>query len=352
MKKIITFIIIFLILIGGNSIMSENSRYKKALFAGGCFWCMEAAFKDVNGVIDVFSCYTGGHKENPTYEDVLTGTTGHYEAVEVIYDSEIISYYELLKIYWMNIDPTDPEGQFADRGLQYRTAIFYFDEEQRRIAEKSKRELEKSGKFNKPIVTEIKKAGKVYKAEEYHQNYCNKHPVEYKSYSIASGRIPFILKIWGKRDEEPWKNFKKPDEYQLRMMLTPLQYHVTQENGTEPPFNNEYYKNKEEGIYVDIVSGEPLFSSLDKYDSGSGWPSFKRALEKDNIITRVDKSHGMVRIEVRSKYGDSHLGHLFHDGPPPTGLRYCINSAALRFIPKSELEKEGYGKYLKLFKNR
>jgi len=331
--------------------MSRAAKCKKALFAGGCFWCMEAAFKDVRGVVDVFSCYTGGEKENPTYEDVLTGLTGHYEAVEITYDPDAISYKDLLDIYWRNIDPTDPEGQFADRGPQYRTAIFYFDENQKRIAEESKRELEKSGKFNRPIVTEIKRAGKVYRAEEYHQNYCKKHPLEYKNYSIASGRIPFILKVWKEeKRKEPWKNFKKPSEHQLRMILTPLQFYVTQENGTEPPFKNEYYKNKEEGIYVDIVSGEPLFSSTDKYESGSGWPSFKKALEEENIITRMDKSHGMDRIEVRSRYADSHLGHLFYDGPPPLGLRFCINSAALRFIPKSELVKEGYEEYLKLFK--
>ena len=336
--------------------MNNNPKLRKATFAGGCFWCLEAAFKDISGVIESFSCYTGGIKENPTYEEVCAGTTGHYEAVRIIYDSDIISYKKLLDIFWHNIDPTDAGGQFADRGSQYRTAIFYHDEEQKKIAEKSKEEIENSGVFDEPIVTEIKKAGKIYKAETYHQNYCKKHPEEYKRYSIASGRTPFIIMLWNKKDKknfsEPWKNFKKPMIEELKENLTELQYNITQENGTEPPFENRYYNNTEEGIYVDIVSGEPLFSSIDKYDSGSGWPSFTKPLEHKNIITKVDKSGNMIRTEVRSGYGDSHLGHLFKDGPKPVGLRYCINSEALRFIPVKKMEEEGYGKYLHLFEDK
>ncbi len=333
--------------------MAKDRKLEEATFAGGCFWCMEAAFLDIEGVINVYSGYTGGWKENPTYEEVCMGSTGHYEAVRVIFDPKKISYDKLLEIFWMNIDPTDPDGQFADRGPQYRTAIFYHNDDQKRKAMKSKEKMEKLGIFKKKIVTEIKKAKEFYRAEEYHQRYCKKHPIEYKNYSISSGRLPFIIKTWKKeKRKESWKNFKKPSEYELRMILTPIQFFVTQENGTEPPFDNEYWNNKEDGIYVDIVSGEPLFSSIDKYDSGSGWPSFKKPLEPENIITKIDLSHGMKRVEVRSKYGDSHLGHLFHDGPPPMGLRYCINSAALRFISVDDLEKEGYKEYLNIFKDK
>jgi len=249
-------------------------------------------------------------------------------------------YRLLLDIFWRQIDPTDPGGQFHDRGSSYRTAIFYYTEEQRELAEASKRKLEASGRFAGPIVTEIVPAGPFYPAEDYHQAYHRKQPYRYKMYRKASGRDEFIAKHWRIR--------KDPEE--LKRRLTPLQYEVTQNAATEPPFRNAYYDNEEEGIYVDIVSGEPLFCSRDKFDAGCGWPSFTRPIHKGSVTEHLDLSHGMVRIEVRSLEADSHLGHVFPDGPPERGgLRYCINSAALRFIPKSEMEKEGYGAYLGLF---
>ena len=311
---------------------------KEAIFAGGCFWCMVKPFDRYEGVVSVTVGYTGGHTENPSYGEVCQHTTGHVEAVKIVYDEAIISYETLLSIFWRQINPTDAGGQFGDRGESYTTAIFYTDEDQKLKAEASKHRLDKSQIFGAKIMTQLKPASIFYPAEEHHQDYYQKHPQHYANYFVGSGRYQFIKDYWDKNHEE---------REALKSRLTPLQYEVTQNDVTEPPFENEYHEHQARGIYVDIVSGEVLFTSRDKFDSGCGWPSFSKPVSPNALFEKWDFTHGMSRTEVRSTGANSHLGHVFTDGPQESGgLRYCINSAALRFIPEEEMQAEGYGMYL------
>lgn len=321
---------------------------QSAYFAGGCFWCMEGIFESQEGVVETIVGYIGGPQETATYAGSSAPDTLHREWVQVIYNPKQISYEQLVELFWTQIDPTDPGWQFADRGFQYTTAIFYDGETEKQIAESSKQSLQSSGKFEKDIATVITPVVPFYIAESYHQDYYKKSATRYKAYARLSGRKGFIEDNWQERIVELTQELYSTESLQER--LTPLQYYVTQQDGTEPPFRNKYWDNKEPGIYVDVIDGTPLYSSLDKFDSGTGWPSFSKTIDEGVVVEHKDNKLFIPRIEVRSTSSDAHLGHIFNDAPRELGgIRHCINSAALRFVPVDDLEEEGYGEYMKLF---
>lgn len=320
---------------GIDSGYEEKEGVHVIYLAGGCFWGMEKLMESIPGVVDAVSGYANGNADLlPTYDRVIQGDTGYRETVRVEYDPNRVSLDALLFTYFHVIDPTIENAQGNDHGTQYQTGVYYSDEANRKTVERiADIERERSTDF----VVEIEPLSRFYDAEEYHQDYLDKNPFGYCHISPAE------IAQAGQMIVDPG-NYVRPSDEEIRQSLTDLQYEVTQNAGTERAFTSEYYEKKDPGIYVDIVTGEPLFSSNTKFESGTGWPSFTAPIDPNTVRLMEDRSLGMRRIEVRSRAGNSHLGHVFYDDPTsPTGTRFCINGAALRFIPLEEMANRGYG---------
>lgn len=333
--------------------ITDTTNLHEIYLAGGCFWGTEGFLKKLPGVTNTQVGYANGLTENPTYEEVCRKDTGFAETVHVQYDTAVITTEQLLKGYFLTVDPTLINRQGGDIGSQYRTGIYYTDEADVPIIETVLAQVQKG--YTNKIVTEVTPLVNYYPAEDYHQDYLDKNPNGYCHVDLgqadqfaAQEGLENKPKTAGNiADAIAEKGYTVPSQEELQQKLTDLQYRVTQNAATEPPHKNEYDQQFDKGIYVDIVTGEPLFTSLDKFDAGCGWPSFSKPLTEEVVTQHSDTAYGMSRVEVRSKTGDSHLGHVFEDGPQESGgLRYCINSASLRFIPYEALETEGYG-YLK-----
>ncbi len=363
-----------------RSASDVSAKSASMILAGGCFWCVETDLEKLPGVLNVISGYSGGRTVKPTYKNYASG--GHREVVFVLYDPGQITFAGVVEYYLKHIDPTDRLGQFRDRGLQYSPAIYYENETEKSEAERVIAALDSTNVFKgKTIGVALEPRVEFWPAEDYHQDYHTKNPSDYFQYRALSGRDLFVSRVWGNRAAmlelpgarpesqepaevaevkaevvqnvakvgKPWESYVKPSPLDLRSKLSSIQFNVTQLDGTERAFSNPYWNNKREGIYVDVVSGAPLFSSSDKYKSGTGWPSFVKPITPDAVVLKNDNKLSYTRLEVRSRYGDSHLGHVFADGPRDRGgKRYCMNSAAMRFIPKEKMVVEGYGEYLPL----
>lgn len=332
---------------GGKAALPMN--LKTIYLAGGCFWGVEAYFQRIKGVADAVSGYANGHTANPSYEDVVHRNSGHAETVRVTYDADVLSLDQILQYYFRVVDPTSLNRQGNDSGTQYRTGIYYTDPAEKAvIAAALKREQQK---YSAPLVVENQALQHFYEAEEYHQDYLIKNPNGYCHIDIRKADEPLSDGLSDNKKGFDAAAYRKPDDAQLRRLLTAEQYRVTQQGGTEYAFSHEYDHLFKPGIYVDIVSGEPLFSSADKYDSGCGWPSFTRPIEAAAVTEHQDLSYNMQRVEVRSRAAGSHLGHVFPDGPRDKGgLRYCINGASLKFIPLEQMDAQGYGHLKQLAK--